>query len=621
MPNGEQKQKVRQLNEIHVQRQMDEELQMIPAQKELKEKDNIYHEKYHAVSKDMKFKDQSYYMQRSSITETERLLKDSSWYTGDSPAMKKIKASVDAITKFHTQPVFTQAQLADALQMRTDNQTAAYELIADMLTEKIKEYNDLVSTLIADCEDYIQSHNPRSPRGKKRLRLVQSLQEFVNEDHMLFNKSIGEVTSNLGEEKEELDKIMDGGSWISLLSYSRSIDGGKVIPFSAGNGASATTSRYEYKDKQYYRKTDLVIGTRDEITALSQKRNEELTEDENAQLHNVGFLNAAGIDLTEKKIPLGMRTVGTYRMAKYLGIEDCYVEAHCVREYNTVKKYKKNVQKTESSNDENPFADEEVQVETEVEVEEKFEEERAIIMEAAEGVKFGDIMKMNNTNPVQFAPKVKDKFVIMAINDFVCGQVDRHYENIICKYQVMADDNGNMITLVSDIKAIDSDLAFGLAGDGEVIKQMYGEKGAHDITYQGWDRMCIMENINYIPKDYFETLMSFDVKAIRMMLLDCGISDASFEKMQERLGYAREVFRKKYDEAGEKLFERPLQSKDIMKPKAVDDNRFIRSDISNYLNLEQKKVSKEMELPDSISISMGFAENGSIRINDSDDDE
>lgn len=157
----------------------------------------------------------------------------------------------------------------------------------------------------------------------------------------------------------------------------------------------------------------------------------------------------------------------------------------------------------------------------------KMEEGNGIVMSKAKGSAYGDVWQMakQKKESIIYTPEAMRQISCLQLFDSICGQIDRHWNNIFASYK---EENGKII--ITGFQGIDNDLSFG------------------DLMYQN-----IKNGINRLPAfedDNFYSNMSFlDAKMVETMralkktdltyylgdLLESKYIDAMWNRMENML--------------------------------------------------------------------------------------
>ncbi|MDD7177600.1 MAG: hypothetical protein SPG09_06595, partial [Lachnospiraceae bacterium] len=429
---------------------------------------------------------------------------------------------------------------------------------------KLSEASAALQALQAACQEYT-ARNPGTQSGKNRKKIVLQIQTYAAQDALGCQKAISDF---IGMEPEEQAKQ----TWMSVIQKARSVQitvgnfenlpspkKGQVSDVSIIESGEGAQKAYQYFKKED--SLDVSIGARmkgkihdgklpfymaiqatlKEYPDLSEEDIEQLEldlgnystrpklskEGEKAEKFYYDYLekhrtNIEQIILTNGILEEGgnanmsRRNVATSRMAHLLGLE------HLVAESRTVDILDKATGQTVRGN----------------------------LMDQAEGV------EIENVEQSLKDKKVSSGFIHDAMNlqvlDMLCGQVDRHGNNILYK----ADKEG----IVYGIQGIDNDASFGTNEDA-VSGETWGRKDA-----KVFDKDTGEMTIPYMDRQLADRIMALDPEMVRYVLRDL-LKEAEIDAAVKRL----KVMQDHIPKALEKHKERFLEKEDDWKKDTIGE--------------------------------------------------
>lgn len=444
----------------------------------------------------------------------------------------------------------------------TDSLKALDELLTN---EKVdidnsEEISNAFLNVCQTCETYLRNRNPWTAEGKARKAMVQDFYNQVSFESMRFSERIKEL-------KKTPEKAASYANWGELLAdvriekYENGVDNVLITRGGAGTSdiyivqksdtkmffkenedmpsddyrevldreieaLNSQEERYQGKDKEEHQKTterrhqillllkeflvqsygdnkeeavDAFLGSRDaellyynEIRMLEHKRkingksqmqsfggafdeHKEFTAEDEKFLKNVLWnmykaFNMQAIATSGAQIDAGAqmskRNVAASRMAEMLGIGELIVPTKM----------------------------------TEISIDGK--KMRGILMDDADAK---DVIELEKEHPnLRYSPEAIKMLTTLQVFDLICGQVDRHDGNYLCRTK---KDKPNVI---EKIIGIDNDMAFGKLNYNDILK-----KG---------DRGCI--RMRNIEKDGKLTVPAMDKEfALKILALEPAIID------------------------------------------------------------------------------------------------
>ncbi len=173
----------------------------------------------------------------------------------------------------------------------------------------------------------------------------------------------------------------------------------------------------------------------------------------------------------------------------------------------------------------------------------------------------------------------------LQILDYLCGNIDRHYDNMLYQF----DANGKLC----GVQGIDNDCAFGLLGKSEL--------GDPKRNYR-W--ITNISNMKVIPADTAKRIMAMDGSTLKYALRGYGLSDKELHGAVVRLNGLKSAITKSQERirAGKKPILKVMSDSDFKRANVRDlaqgDHDFLNNDkdggIGNTFNLVAARV---LQLP------------------------
>lgn len=135
---------------------------------------------------------------------------------------------------------------------------------------------------------------------------------------------------------------------------------------------------------------------------------------------------------------------------------------------------------------------------------------------------------MGDKYQVMFTPEAAKQLIQLQLLDQICGQLDRHGENMFFDYKVI----GNKV-YVTGVTGIDNDQAFGQVSQDELLN--------------GKNRMVSLKWLKRVDRETYEMIQNLSMEKIRHELADCGIKEAEFKAMEQRILAIQQQLKKEKD--------------------------------------------------------------------------
>ena len=489
--------------QIELEEAQDNEIHMVDG--------SILREKYHANKEDMKFVGMSYFARRKQLTSREIKAGQNFIKLGDSHGISFLRESLESLHSFFAEPILTlEEQNLTKTKLKSQDSLL---FVRDKMRSSVEEYKKRANELRGQLTWYIANHRSESQKGKAWIDYLKSIEELLEKDVKSFSDEVDVITTNIAEEAEEVEKIIFGGNWSDILSFSRSVEGAKIKVFETGNGVSGSTAKYEYNGKQYFRKT----------------------EGENP----TGNAN---------------NNVAAYRFARLFGCQDLFVETHRIREYNSTVI-------DESSN-------------MVLEKDKKKDEKYGMIMEKAKGRELREYV-LKNTIPYAFSDNAKKQISKLATIDFLLGQTDRKSDNVMAEVEKRVDGKGKEYCYIKSIQAIDSDQClilypqYRLKIDESISFSIQYDQMSYisaDMyeTLMSLDAETLKNTLKYLWVDLYspDTMVPFAYQ--RGKLIEKTELEAVIELVIDRLGQAQRFWSEMYAQRGGEIFNLPKHGSGMM---------------------------------------------------------
>ena len=210
-----------------------------------------------------------------------------------------------------------------------------------------------------------------------------------------------------------------------------------------------------------------------------------------------------------------------------------------------------------------------------------------IMMEKAKGMSLGALSdeyglrgeKSNYKRTI--SPEARKQLIRIQLLDQICGQTDRHIENIFAQYEV--DDEKKSIT-ITGFTGIDNDMSF-----GNITK---------DMLENGFNRMASLYHIDSndkailkykkIDQETYDNLMGLNMEDIRYQLADCGISKEEFDAMEKRLTTLQNAFEEEKNKKDSKFILDETTDKDMSLVDMYDVSDALFTDIFSLVHALRK---------------------------------
>jgi hypothetical protein len=165
-----------------------------------------------------------------------------------------------------------------------------------------------------------------------------------------------------------------------------------------------------------------------------------------------------------------------------------------------------------------------------------------IAMEEAKGkdyIDIGEAAVKKNRKP-RYSPKAFKQILSLQIFDVICGQVDRNAANYLCGHEEKAGSN---ITEITEIKAIDNDVSFGLLSYDEIVNSgRMGVNRLKSIESTGGNL-----SIPWIDKELADNILAIDTEVLDYQM--CDILDKDERKaLADRIKGVQRIIRKTLNE-------------------------------------------------------------------------
>ena len=449
--------------------------------------------------------------------------------------------------------------------------------------KKLSEAAVALQALQAACQEYT-ARNPRTQSGKIRKNIVLQIQKYAAQDAIGCQKAISDfIGLSPAEQAKE--------NWMSVIRKARSVQltvddfsqlekasGGQaseVFKIESQEGDSTVTKYFKKEDsldvsagadqenplkhmalqaafKQFPKLSKQDKKDLNQLLTLKIERDHPVFSEEAQEAYEfyLDYKKKHHVNVESLMAPLGIvneggnanmsrRNVATTRMAELLGLGDLVAKSQ------TVDVLDKATGQTVHGN----------------------------LMDQAEGTDFDQIKHRLEEK------KVKSGFIRDMMNlqvlDMLCGQVDRHGNNMFYK----TDDEGN----VTGVQGIDNDGSFGTNTDA--VSSQYGQrKDARLFDVETGDMI-----IPYMDKQLADRIEALDSQMVRYVLSDL-LKKEEIDAAIRRL----EVTKKGIKKAKEKHSDRFLEKKDDWTMEGVGEN--LLNNYNQELNdsFYQRKTVKEL---------------------------
>ena len=169
-----------------------------------------------------------------------------------------------------------------------------------------------------------------------------------------------------------------------------------------------------------------------------------------------------------------------------------------------------------------------------------------IAMEEAKGKDYIDIggAAVKKNRKPRYSPKAFKQILSLQIFDVICGQVDRNAANYLCGHEEKAGSN---ITEITEIKAIDNDVSFGLLSYDEIVNSgRMGVNRLKSIESTGGNL-----SIPWIDKELADNILAIDTEVLDYQM--CDILDKDERKaLADRIKGVQRIIRKTLNEERKK---------------------------------------------------------------------
>ncbi len=473
----------------------------------------------------------------------------------DSKEFQKIKNGVLMLNSFleNNMPPFTGDEASEA-KFRDEIDGAV--LAATLFYNKI----------VAAADEYLEKKDELGDATMDRVRLIKMLKERCQKENEEFSGAVKIYRQEMSFDEENHGK---SGTWLDVIRYERSdkidLDAMSENDYEeVGKGLSHVLKIKEGGKTRYYKSDDTV--SEDPVEEIAEKiskkigMGEDFTSKVKEALENDTvntssrkvYLNVAKLhygirdgktadfsknseyeferlicaNLKNKKIGLFMsefwKTFNLQRMSDSSGIDRGKTMAkRNVAASRLARVLKMGYIVTDANS---------------AHLKKGKQTENGIIMEEAKGYESGKVIKKTKAKRAKYDTEAIKQLICLQVFDVLCGQVDRHYGNYLVDGKKIKDDY-----TISNIKAIDNDMAFGKLSF-ENVRKGFNAKRLRPVT---------SGLISALPRSVKDSILALDDVFVSFLLTDI-LDKEEIEMLNDRIKGVQGII-KKVDEAAARL--------------------------------------------------------------------